>query len=182
LANYPSLGGYERPHAGLRCIREDRRTKALYAQRTVLKPQAATFSHLTRRSEDLLALAEEARLDGSVALRVHGTVDDETVEEFESTLDSAMGAEPGRLVLDLSDCRLDSAGLAALVRVQRRFRDRRSVTRLVATDVDLLRLLQIVGLMSGFRVFASLDAALHSYRLAGMPATVGAAVGGGGDE
>ena len=60
------------------------------------------------------------------------------------------------------------AGLAALVRVQRRFRDRPSFTRLVATDQDLLRLLQIVGLMSGFRVFASLDAALHSYRAAGL--------------
>ena len=112
----------------------------------------------------MLALAEDARRDGSVALTVHGTVDDETVEEFERSLDSAMGVEPARLVLDLSDCRLDSAGLAALVRVQRRFRDRPSCTRLVATDRDLLRLLQIVGLMPGFRVFASLDAALHSSR------------------
>ena len=121
----------------------------------------------------MLALAEETRQDGSVALLVHGIVDDETVEEFERSLDSAMGVEPDRLVLDLSDCRLDSAGLAALVRVQRRFRDRPSVTRLVATDQDLLRLLQIVGLMSRFRVFASLDAALHSYRAAEL-ALVGA--------
>ena len=68
---------------------------------------------------------------------------------------------------------LADAGLAALVRVQRRFRDRPSVTRLVATDQDLLRLLQIVGLMSRFRVFASLDAALHSYRAAEL-ALVGA--------
>jgi anti-anti-sigma factor len=117
----------------------------------------------------LLALAEECRNDGSVALLVHGVVDDETVEQFEAGLDSAMSVEPGRLVLDLSDCRLHSAGLAALVRVQRRFRGRPSVTRLVATDVDLLRLLQIVGLMSGFRVFASLEAALRSYRRALEP-------------
>ena len=116
----------------------------------------------------MLALAEEARQDGSVALTVHGTVDDETVEEFERGLDSALGVQPDRLVLDLSDCRLDSAGLAALVRVQRRFCDRPSITHLVATDQDLLRLLQIVGLMSRFRVFASLDAALHAYRAAGL--------------
>ena len=115
----------------------------------------------------MLALAEEARQDGSVALLVHGTVDDDTVEEFKRSLDSVLAVEPERVVLDLSDCRLDSAGLAALVRVQRRLRDCPSVTRLVATDVDLLRLLQIVGLMSGFRVYASLDAALHAYRQSG---------------
>jgi len=128
----------------------------------------------------MLALAEECRLDGSLALKVHGTVDDDTVEEFERSLDSVLAVEPERVVLDLSECRLDSAGLAALVRVQRRFRDRRSVTRLVATDVDLLRLLQIVGLMSGFRVYASLDAALHAYRQSGpAPAELATATVGG---
>src|ERR1700704_4413954 len=88
------------------------------------------LSHSTRRYDEVLALAEEARHDGSFALTVHGTVDDETVEEFERSLDSALEGEPDRLVLDLSDCRLDSAGLAALVRVQRRFRDRPSCTSL----------------------------------------------------
>jgi anti-anti-sigma factor len=126
----------------------------------------------------VLALSEESRLDGSVALRVRGVVDDETVEEFERTIDSALDAEPADLVLDLSGCRLDSAGLGALVRMQRRLRGRIAFTKLVTTDVDLLRLLQIVGLMSGVRVYASLDAALHSSRmdnrqLAGVGASVG---------
>jgi anti-anti-sigma factor len=142
--------------------------KASHAHATHRKPLAGTVLGFDEEVDELLALAE-ARYDGSVALMVHGTVDDETVEEFERSLDSAMAVEPDRLVLDLSDCRLDSAGLAALVRVQRRFRGRPSCTRLVATDQDLLRLLQIVGLMSGFRVFASLDAALHSYRTALLP-------------
>jgi anti-anti-sigma factor len=113
----------------------------------------------------VLALDEESRVDGSVALRVRGVVDDETVEEFERTIHSALDAEPADLVLDLSGCRLDSAGLAALVRMQRRPRGRAAFTKLVTTDVDLLRLLQIVGLMSGVRVYASLDAARHSTRM-----------------
>jgi anti-anti-sigma factor len=126
----------------------------------------------------VLALSEESRLDGSVALRVRGVVDDETVAEFERTIDSALAAEPADLVLDLSGCRLDSAGLGALVRMQRRLRGRIAFTKLVTTDVDLLRLLQIVGLMSGVRVYASLDAALHSSRmdnrqLAGVGASAG---------
>ena len=129
----------------------------------------------------MLALAEESRVDGSFALMVRGTVDAETVEQFERSLNSAMDIGPGRLVLDLTACRLDSVGLAALVRVQRRSRNRRFLTRLVATDVNLLGLLQIVGVMSGFQVFASLDAALHSYRLAGL-AVAGVTAAGVGDE
>ena len=123
----------------------------------------------------MLALAEESRLDGSVALLVHGIVDDDTVEQFEMGLDSVLADEPERLVLDLTDCRLDSAGLAALVRVERRRRDRPSVTRLVATDVDLLRLLEIVGLMPGLRVFESLDAALRPHRATALAVTAGVA-------
>ena len=129
----------------------------------------------------MLALAEESRVDGSIALRVHGIVDDDTVAEFETGLDSAMGLDPGRLVLDLSDCRLDSAGLAALVRAQRRWRGRPSAARLVATDADQLRLLQIVGLRPGLHVFPSLDAALQSRRQTTRP-LARAAVPGAGDE
>lgn len=113
----------------------------------------------------MLALAEETRMDGSTALLVHGVVDDDTVEQFETSLDAALSTESGHLILDLSECRLDSAGLSALVRMQRRVRDRPAFTRLVATDVDLLRLMQIVGLLTGVKVYASLDAARRSCRM-----------------
>jgi anti-anti-sigma factor len=112
----------------------------------------------------VLALAAATRMDGSTALSVRGVVDDDTVGEFERTLDSTFGGETSQLILDLSECRLDSAGLAALVRIQRRFRDPAAFTRLVATDVDLLRLMQIVGLLSGVKVYASLEAARRSCR------------------
>jgi len=121
----------------------------------------------------VLALAEETRVDGSTALLVHGVVDDDTVEQFEQhlehSLDAALSTEAGHLILDLTACRLDSAGLSALVRMQRRVEDRPAFTRLVATDVDLLRLMQIVGLLSGVKVYASLDAARRSCRMDGRP-------------
>jgi anti-anti-sigma factor len=120
----------------------------------------------------VLALAEETRVDGSTSLLVHGVVDDATVEQFEQhlehSLDAALSTESGHLILDLTGCRLDSAGLAALVRMQRRVQDP-AFTRLVATDVDLLRLMQIVGLLSGVKVYASLDAARRSCRMDGRP-------------
>jgi anti-anti-sigma factor len=118
----------------------------------------------------VLALAEETRVDGSTALLVHGVVDDDTVEQFEQSLDAAVSTESGHLILDLTGCRLDSAGLSALVRMQRRIHDRPAFTRLVATDVDLLRLMQIVGLLTDVKVYASLDAARRSCRMDGRPA------------
>ncbi len=117
----------------------------------------------------MLALAEETRVDGSTALLVHGVVDDDTVEQFETSLDAAVSTESGHLILDLTGCRLDSAGLSALVRMQRRVHQRTAFTRLVATDVDLLRLMQIVGLLTGVKVYATLDAARRSCRMDGRP-------------
>ena len=115
----------------------------------------------------MLALAEETRMDGSTALLVHGVVDDDSVEQFEHSLEAALSTESGQLILDLTGCRLDSAGLSALVRMQRRVLGRPAFTRLVATDVDLLRLMQIVGLLAGVKIYASLDAARRSCRLDG---------------
>jgi anti-anti-sigma factor len=115
----------------------------------------------------VLALAEETRMDGSTALLVHGVVDDDSVEQFEHSLEAALSTESGQLILDLTGCRLDSAGLSALVRMQRRVLGRPAFTRLVATDVDLLRLMQIVGLLAGVKIYASLDAARRSCRIDG---------------
>ena len=108
-----------------------------------------------------LAVSEVCWLDGRVALIVRGVVDDATVEHFERRLDSAIGTSR-RLVVDLTGCQLASAGLAALVRLERRLRSRPTAPSLVATGVDLLRMLQIVGLTPRFRIYATLDAALHS--------------------
>ena len=107
-----------------------------------------------------LALNEVGSVDGSVALIARGVVDDDTVELFERRLDKAGETGLGELVIDLTDCHLASAGLAALIRLQRRSSDCARTTRLVATDVDALRMLQIVGL-TRFRVYATLAAAQH---------------------
>lgn len=119
-----------------------------------------------------LALNDVVCLDGSVALIVRGVVDDDTVERFEQRIDSAIGIGPRQLVLDLTGCRLASAGLAALIRLERRSTSRPAATRLVANGVDQLRMLQIVGLTSRFRIYATLDAALCSCRSAARPVAV----------
>ena len=109
-----------------------------------------------------LALRQVRRVDGSLVLTVRGIVDDATVECFEKGLDRATGAASRRLVIDLTTCRLDSAGLAALVRLWRRSGKRSAGMRLVAPDADLFRMLEIIGLTSQFPTYATMDAALPS--------------------
>ena len=98
--------------------------------------------------------------DGSIALIARGVVDDDTVEQFERTLDQVTGNAFERLVIDLTACQLASAGLGALIRLQRRLQSRAEAVLLVATDVDLIWTLRVVGLTYWFRVCDTLEAAL----------------------
>lgn len=127
-----------------------------------------------------LALSNVFSLDGSVAIVVRGVVDDDTVEQFEQRVESAVGDGSRQLVLDLTGCRLASAGLAALVRLQRRSSGLATATRLVAT-VEQLRMLEIVGLSSRFGIYRTLNAALYSARRVPGPfAGASARTGAGG--
>jgi anti-anti-sigma factor len=107
-----------------------------------------------------LSVRQVSSHDGSVALIARGIVDDETVEEFERTLERVVGEAFERLVIDLTACQLASAGLGALIRLQRRLQNRAEAALLVATDVDLIWTLRVVGLTYWFRVCDTLEAAL----------------------
>ena len=109
-----------------------------------------------------LALRQVRRLDGSLVLGVRGIVDDATVECFEKGLDRATATGSRQVIIDLTTCRLDSAGLAALVRLWRRSGRRSAQMRLVAPDATLFRMLEIIGLTSQFPTYPSMDAALPS--------------------
>ena len=109
-----------------------------------------------------LAVHQVRRLDGSLVLRVSGIVDDATVECFEKGLDRATATGSRQLIIDLTTCRLDSAGLAALVRLRRRRGSRSAETRLVAPDAELFRMLEIIGLTTQFPTYPTMDAALPS--------------------
>jgi anti-anti-sigma factor len=109
-----------------------------------------------------LAVRQVRRLDGSLVLSVNGIVDDATVERFEQGLDRATAAGSRQIIIDLTTCRLDSAGLAALVRLWRRSGNRSAGMRLVAPDADLFRMLELIGLTSQFPTYQTMDAALPS--------------------
>jgi anti-anti-sigma factor len=106
-----------------------------------------------------LALNEVRRYEGEFVLTVTGIVDDASVEYFEQGLARAAGAGSGRVIVDLTACWLESAGLAALVRLGRRSNGRSAQTRLLVGDVELLKMLQFVGLTSHFPTVLTSDAA-----------------------
>lgn len=109
-----------------------------------------------------LAIDEVPGIDGSLVLIVRGVVDDSTVERFERGLDRAIGTGSGRVVVDLTRCRLFSAGFAALVRVQRRG-SAAAATRLVVRDSDLRRMLWILRLTLTLPTYPTVAAALQSF-------------------
>ena len=90
--------------------------------------------------------------DGSVALIVTGVVADDTAGAFGRALDSAIGIGIRPPLIDLTDCQLDSPGLAALIRLQHRSSSQRGATPLVAPNPDA-RLRRVVVLTT--RCFAS---------------------------
>jgi anti-anti-sigma factor len=120
-----------------------------------------------------LALRQVRRLDGSLVLSVRGIVDDATVECFEKGLDRATATGSRQVIIDLTTCRLDSAGLAALVRLWRRSGRRSAQMRLVAPDAALFRMLEIIGLTSQFPTDPSMDVALPSLPPAPSPVARG---------
>jgi anti-anti-sigma regulatory factor len=126
-----------------------------------------SFSFRTGGCVGSLSL-RELSFGGIAVLIADGVVDDDTVEEFEQALDGTVGGGWEPLVVDLTGCQLASAGLAALVRLHRSQERRPEATLLVATDVDLLWTLQVVGLTYWCQVFATLDAALESCSPVGL--------------
>lgn len=141
--------------------------------RTLHKRLVGHRSRLDGRVLSSLTLSEMSYRGGGVVLVAEGAVDDDTVEQFEHALDRAVGPSRELLVVDLTTCRLASAGLAALIRLHRSPERRPETTLLVATDVDLLWTLHVVGLTYWCQVFATVDAALESYSRAEL-AAVGA--------
>ena len=96
----------------------------------------------------LLALNEIVRLDGSRVLVVNGRVDDFSVACFEKGLDHASEGRFRRLIIDLTACQLDSAGLAALIRLKRRANGHAAGIGLVVPDGHVYKMLQVTGLAS----------------------------------
>jgi anti-anti-sigma factor len=104
------------------------------------------------------------RPNGSVVLTLEGVVDDDTAEQFENRLQRAISTAYHQLIVDVTACRLDSAGLEALKHLRTNSRDGKPNVVVVATDANLLRTLRIVGLDSELPIDATRDGTARSNR------------------
>jgi anti-sigma B factor antagonist len=110
----------------------------------------------TRRGpEALIAAVAESRIDAASAI------------QFKDAMREAAGAEPGRVVLDLSQVDfIDSSGLGAIVAVMKMLAPERKLD-LAAPTPNVERVLRLTRMDSVFTVHADADAG------AAMPAAAG---------
>lgn len=106
---------------------------------------------------------ERTTVNDLVVLHLRGDVDLSNVAQLECALRETCGAFPdaGRILLDATGVDfLSVAGVTALVRGQRRCRERGLDFSVVADHRAVLRPLQATGVGEQFTVFASLEAAV----------------------
>lgn len=98
--------------------------------------------------------------DRTVIVRVNGELDLTTTPRFEASVNTALGALPDVLVVDLTEVTfLASCALSALVAAHQAGADR-TMVRVVAAGRETLRPLQLTGLHESLAIYPSLQAAL----------------------
>jgi hypothetical protein len=103
--------------------------------------------------------------DGDVGLIARGAVDDCTVASFETELARAISTAPVNLLIDVSECELASAGLAALLHLRS---GRVTTVVLVASCPAMVGLLRIAGVASRYRIYSTLEVARDACHNAGL--------------
>jgi stage II sporulation protein AA (anti-sigma F factor antagonist) len=104
----------------------------------------------------------ESSLCDVPVLKPTGEVDHSNAPVLEESVQKALRANGGRLLLDLTDCPyLDSGGLSVLLSTVREVCGR-GWLGVIAPTPNVLRLFQIVGLVAApdFRVFSDSDQAM----------------------
>ncbi|MDX6496610.1 MAG: hypothetical protein QOE17_2596 [Gaiellales bacterium] len=111
-----------------------------------------------------LLLNEICWPDGSLALIARGVVDDQTIAAFETELTRALSTTPVNLLVDVTECELAAAGLAALLHL-----DSHLVSKvvLIAGEPAMLGILRIAGVTSRYRIYPTLERALNGCRASG---------------
>jgi anti-anti-sigma factor len=109
-------------------------------------------------------LVDLDRVDGACVLSIEGELDLYTEPVFQRALAAALEDRPARLVVDLTKCTLiDSTGLGALLKANKRFSDGSNVHIAVACpDPTIRKVFEITALN---RIFG-----LHETRAAALDA------------
>lgn len=106
------------------------------------------------------AISAEVR-DGEVVVDVRGEIDLSTAPLLDQRLSQV--ADTQKLVVNLSGVTfLDSSGLGVLVRTSNKVENQGGVIRVVVNHPQVLKVLEITGLVGTMPVFRTLDEALSA--------------------
>jgi anti-sigma B factor antagonist len=95
---------------------------------------------------------------GIPVLAVRGEIDVASAPEFHASLSDLIGQGPEVIMVDLSEVSfIDSTGLGVLVGAEKEMRQAGQDLRLVVTQPQITRLLELTGLDEVFTVVASTD-------------------------
>jgi anti-anti-sigma factor len=110
---------------------------------------------------------QETRREGTVAITVHGNLDENTIADFRDPLLDAVDSG-NEVIVDLRACDfVDSSVIAALVVAHQTMQRYGPALRLVLRlDSQPIRVLKITGLYSHLPVFFTVEAALRDARAA----------------
>jgi hypothetical protein len=94
-----------------------------------------------------------------LGLVARGVVDDQTIAAFETELKRALSTTPVNLLIDVTECELAAAGLAALLHLEPHHIPK---VVLIATEPAMLGILRVAGVTSRYRIYPTLERALDA--------------------
>ena len=100
---------------------------------------------------------------GVPVLRVRGEIDVASAPEFHASVSDLIGREPEIVIVDLGEVSfIDSTGLGVLVGAQKQLRDAGGDLRLVVTQPQITRLLELTGLDEVFTILSDANDAVRT--------------------
>jgi anti-sigma B factor antagonist len=93
---------------------------------------------------------------GVPVLLVRGEIDVASAPEFHASLSDLIGQGPEIIIVDMSEVSfIDSTGLGVLVGAEKQMRDAGQALRLVVTQPQIIRLLELTGLDQVFTILSN---------------------------
>lgn len=111
--------------------------------------------------DEVFEVSDQA-VDGYRVVTVSGEVDVATAPRLRDGLESAVGAAPARLVVDLSSVSfIDSTGLGVLIGVSKQADEAGVALRLVIAESRIIKLFEITGLLDLFTIVPTREQAIE---------------------
>lgn len=103
------------------------------------------------------------QVSGVPVLKVRGEIDVASAQDFHASISDIIGGGPEVVIVDMSEVSfIDSTGLGVLVSAEKETREAGKDLRLVVTQPQIMKLLELTGLDEVFTVLSSTKDAVRT--------------------